>query len=160
MLRGLKLSFIVPLVLIHPAFASTETLGFTGTSTSFCTLTKTGDGTMIQNAAGTRLTTTAGGGAAAGFTIATNASSVLDLDDALVVVTEPSGFTPVRTPSIRITDDASGLATYVGAGDPGDSVTITGPSTGVVNLAITDSSNAKLPAGSYSYSKTITCTAP
>ena len=160
MFKNLSFLPLLSLFVVSPALANTETLGFTGTASSFCTITKTSDGSMAQSVDSTRLGTAVSGGSPAGFTVATNASSVLDLDDTIVVVSEPTGFTPIRSQAIEVTDDGSGSTLYSGFGNSGDSVTISSAATGTVNLTIEDSSTAQLPAGSYSYTKTITCTAP
>jgi hypothetical protein len=159
MLKKLGFLPIFALLASAPALANTETVTFTGTSAAFCTVTKSSDGTLAQSLDSTSLSTTNTGGSPATFTAASNASASLDLDDALTVTTEPSpaGFTAVRTQSISVTDDATSATLYSGDGAAGATASIDGTVTGSVNLSITDSDGGLIPAGSYGYTKTITC---
>ena len=156
MLNKLTTIPLLSLLVACPAFANTETLQFTGTTSSFCTITKTADGTLTQSADSTSLSTTNTGGAAATFTVATNVSSKLDLDDALTVVSEPTGANTVRTQAIRITVD--GTLIYNANPTVVTSATFAKDAVGTMNLTITKSGGGQLVPGNYSYSKTITCT--
>jgi hypothetical protein len=156
-----RLSFL-PLLAVFTAtsaLANTETVTFTGTATTFCTITKNSDGTLSQAADNLSLGTLVSGGSSASFTVASNASSTLDLGSSLTVNSEPAGFNAVRTQSISVVDDQSS-SLYSGDGSAGASATVTGNATGTIDLTITESSGGFVAPGSYSYTKTITCTAP
>ena len=155
MLNKLTTIPLLSLLVACPAFANTETLTFTGSSSSFCTVTNTSNGTLAQNAASTSLSTLSAGGAAGTFTVATNAAATLDLDDALTVVSEPSGANTVREQSILVI--SAGVMKYNGDGSSGASAALTGNATGTMNLTITKNGGGQLTPGSYSYSKTVTC---
>lgn len=138
-----------------PALADSVTTTFTGTSTSFCTLSNDSDGTLAQSADGISLSTQNSGGSSASFSYASNSTATLDLSANLTVVSEPGGFTPVRTQSFSVVDSTS---TSIYSGDGSDTpVSVTGDGSGTADLAITDSSGGRLPPGTYTYQKILTC---
>ena len=154
-----KLLLAIPLALTpNLALADTQTLTFSGSTTSFCNITVTGSGTLTQSSDGTSLGTSNSGGSAASFSASTNSSSaVLDLDDAVTTVSSPSGSSFTTTQNIDVLNPTGG-SLYSGNGGSGASATlVAGTNSGTVGLTATASSGA-LPSGSYSFSKTVTCT--
>lgn len=139
-----------------PAMADSTTVNFTGTSTSFCTMSNNGEGVLAQSADSLSLSTQNSGGSAASFSYSTNSTADLDLSGEVAVVSEPSGFTAVRTQSINVVDSGSSV---VYSGDGTEAVVqVSSDGSGTVDLEITDSASGILPPGSYSYEKVITCT--
>lgn len=154
-----KLLFAITLALSPGlALADTQTLTFSGSTTSFCNITVTGSGTLTQSSDGTSLGTSNSGGSAASFSASTNSSSaVLDLDDAVTTTSSPAGSSFTTTQAITVTDPSSN-SLYSGDGSSGASATlVAGTNSGTVGLTVTASSGS-LASGSYAFSKTVTCT--
>jgi len=153
------LLFAIPLAFIpNLALADTQTLTFSGSTSSFCNITVVGAGTLTQSSDGTSLGTSNTGGSAASFSASTNSSSaVLDLDDAVTTTSSPSGSSFTTAQNINVLNP-SGASLYSGDGSTGASATlVAGTNTGTVGLTVTASSGT-LPSGSYAFSKTVTCT--